>query len=166
VAVDPPPTDLLAPLSAGARERAAAWWANLTPTARVEFVQLWDARTDDTALYGTCEDGQLVWHELPIELRGTIVDVDDDDDHQAQKQQLLEYIGNHEDVQFFLVERRLHICRAHAAARAVISTGMLPADFVCPAAAGACPMASILAASGGRAVRLTPALRAGHTPSV
>lgn len=160
-----PPEDLLAPLSDHARARATAWWAGLSPTARAEFVQLWDTRTDDTALYGACEDGRLVWHELPIELRGTIVDTDDDDDHQAQKQQLLEYIANHEDVQFFLVERRLHICRAHAGARAVITAGLLRSDFVCPAKDVACPMATILGASGGGAVRLAPALAAHRAPS-
>lgn len=92
-----PPTDLLAPLSPSARARTLDWWAGLAPSARAEFVLLWDVRTDDTALYGRCEDGRLVWHELPIELRGTIVDDDDDDGHHAQKQQLLEYIANHEE---------------------------------------------------------------------
>lgn len=153
-----PPNDLLAPLNAEERARTTAWWSTLNDEAQLEFARMWDERSDDTALFGTCDDGDITWHQIPIELRGALLDDENDVEHKQAKQQLLEYIANHEEIQFFLVDRKFHICRAHPIARDVIRAGHLPADFVCPVDEAACPMKNILAACPGRAVRLVPAL--------
>jgi hypothetical protein len=145
-------------LSDEERARTITWWSTLNEDAQIEFEQMWDARSDETALYGTCENGNIAWHELPIELKGALVDEENDREHRQFKQQLLEYISNHEDVQFFLVEHKFHICRAHAGARAVIRVGELASTFVCPAETSDCPMLAILKASGGKSVRLSPAI--------
>ncbi len=156
----PPPSDMLDPLTDEERSRTITWWGTLNDAARVEFEQMWDARSEDTALYGTCEEGNIAWHELPIELRGALLDEENDKEHRQFKQQLLEYISNHEEVQFFLVEHKFHICRSHPGAREVIRSGLLPSGFVCPADSAACPMAAILGAAAGKSVRLSPVLRA------
>jgi hypothetical protein len=67
-----PPAALVAGLPAEERVRAGDWWASLGPEARTEFLQLWDERSDDTSLYGVVEDGCIRWHELPLELRGSL----------------------------------------------------------------------------------------------
>jgi hypothetical protein len=139
--------------------RTMRWWATLSEDARLEFVQMWDARTDDTALCGTSDNGSITWHEVPIELRGALIDEENDREHKQAKSQLLEYISNHEDIQFFLLEKRFHICRAHTAARDVIRGGMLRADFECPVDEASCPMRAILNACPGRSIALRPSLR-------
>jgi hypothetical protein len=153
-----PPDDLLAPLNDEERARTTAWWSTLNDDAQLEFARMWDERADDTALFGTCADGDITWHEIPIELRGALIDEENDIEHKQAKQQLLEYIANHEEIHFFLVDRQFHICRAHPVARDVIRAGHLPADFVCPVDEASCPMRTILAACPGRSVRLVPAI--------
>lgn len=153
-----PPQTILAGLSPSERAKTTEWWATLNEQSRTEFLQLWDTRSDDTGLYGTVDDGKIEWHELPIELRGMPIDTENDVEHKQFKQQLLEYISNHEDVQFFLVDKRLHICRSHSGAREVIRSGFLPSSFVCPASDEGCPMRQILSACPGQSVLLAPAL--------
>lgn len=156
-----PPVGMVDALSEEERTRTVAWWSTLNEAAQAEFEQMWDARSEDTALYGTCEDGNIAWHELPIELKGALIDEENDREHRELKHQLLEYISNHEDVQFFLVDRKFHICRSHEGARSVIRCGELASSFVCPVEASACPMMAILGASGGKAVKLSPAVARG-----
>ncbi len=153
-----PPADMVDQLSDEERARTISWWSSLNEGAQVEFEQMWDARSEDTALYGTCENGNIAWHDLPIELKGSLLDEENDREHRELKQQLLEYISNHEEVQFFLVEHKFHICRAHPGARAALRAGELASTFVCPAENSDCPMLAILRASGGRSVGLSPAL--------
>jgi hypothetical protein len=150
------PDDLLRDLDAEARHETRAWWATLDDDARLEFVRCWDARSDDTALHGVCHDGQIEWHALPLELRGRIVDEEDRIDDRLARQQLLEFVNNQPEIQFFLVERKFHICRSHVAATACLRSGVIPRGFRCPAGEEACPMARILAAAGGRSVELVP----------
>lgn len=157
--MDTPPPEMLEGLDDAERHRTTTWWSTLNAEAKAEFVQLWDARADDTALYGTTVDGRLTWHELPIELRGALIDEENDREHKELKSQLREYISNHEDIQFFLVDKRFHICSAHAAARAVIRDGVLPRSFVCPVNPATCPMHNILQACPGRSVALTVQLK-------
>jgi hypothetical protein len=115
-----PPTDLITNLNDEERARTTAWWTTLNDEAQLEFIAMWDARADDTALFATCADGDITWHEIPIELRGALLDEENDVEHKQAKQQLLEYIANHEEISFFLVDRKFHICRAHPAARALL----------------------------------------------
>jgi hypothetical protein len=151
-----PPAALLAGQSEAERQRTAVWWRTIDAESQAEFLQAFDSRADRTDFYGLVEDGKIRWHELPIELRGALSDDENDVEHRQFKQQLLEYISKHEDVQFFLVDRKLHICRAHPAARAAIQSGVIPAAFVCPLADADCPMRHIIDHCGGRSVRLSP----------
>lgn len=154
------PAALLASLSDAQRSKTLAWWDSLTTAAQAEFCRLWDTRSEDTALYGITREGEIEWHELPIELRGEFVDPQDLVDEHEAYQSLLEYhCGNHGDARVFLTERVFHLCRAHAAARAVIAAGRLPHDFVCPLADAGCPMRAVLAEAPGKSLRLFVALR-------
>ncbi|MDP2343985.1 MAG: hypothetical protein Q8O67_23710 [Deltaproteobacteria bacterium] len=153
-----PPAAIFAGQSPEQRKASRAWWASLNEPAKLEFEQMWDSRSENTALYGSCNEGAIEWHELPIELRGALIDDENDREHKQFKQQLLEYISNHEDVRFFLVNKHFHICRAHPAARDVIRSGLLPVTFSCPVGDEQCPMRKILDACPGRSVRLSPAL--------
>lgn len=159
----PIPHALLADLPAEEQTAARQWWATLTPQQQLDFTLSWDQRADDGAWFGAVSDGVLEWHPLPVELVGEFVDPVNDADHHLFKQQLLEYVSNHEDIQFFMVDGALHICRAHPAARGVIRAGRLPADFTCPNADDACPMRRLLARCPGKDVLfdVRPARRHG-----
>lgn len=152
----PLPDSVTCDLGPVERGHAEAWWATLREEAQREFLQMWDARSEDTTLYGTVEDGLICWHTLPIELQGTPVDPEDALDEAELKRHLLEYISNHEDIAFFLIERSFHVCRSHPGAREVIRSGLLPASFTCPAGAASCPMRDLLATCPGRSIRFSP----------
>ena len=152
-----PPEALFFGQSEVERKRTVEWWSGLGPESQAEFLRAFDSRADRTDLYGRIENGRIRWHELPIELRGGLIDEENDSEHRMFKAQLLEYISNHEDVQFFFVEKKLHICRAHSEARAAIQAGEIPNAFVCPLQDANCPMRRIVDLAGG-AVTLTPVL--------
>ncbi|MEM1030925.1 MAG: hypothetical protein AAF928_04235 [Myxococcota bacterium] len=154
------PNDLLTNLSSADVAKTLAWWRRLSHEAQLEFVQCWDARTDDTAFHGVSRDGDIEWHELPIELRGRLVDDENRVDDRLARQQLLEFVNNQEEVQFFLVDRQFHICRQHPGARACLRSGLIPKGFRCERSnAGDCPMMQILEAADGRSVELHPRIK-------
>lgn len=94
------------------------------------------------------------WRDQPLALIGAPVDAELAHDDALWTAQLVEYINGHEEVGFYLQERRFHICRAHAAARRVVGTGVIPAGFACPRRAADCPLAAAAACVLGQAVRL------------
>jgi hypothetical protein len=67
---------------------------------------------------------------------------------------LYEYLVNHE--LSFPDGRVFHICTAHPAARAVLASGRIPADFRCPRGERTCPMRVVLDAAPGSDVRISP----------
>ncbi|PCC75424.1 hypothetical protein SAMN02745121_03850 [Nannocystis exedens] len=135
-----------------------AWWAGLDDAARAEFTALYDERAEDTAFYATIVDGKTEWHELPIELHGMYVDPENAPETAMWKQELCEFISN-TGVQFFLVDRTFHICRAHSQAREALACGAIPAGFTCPFEQAACPFEQALAARPGQSIVLLPRLR-------
>lgn len=151
-----PPDDLVRDLTKEDLAKTLDWWSGLNADAQLEFVQCWDARTEDTALHGVSRNGAIEWHPLPIELRGRLVDEENRVDDRLARQQLLEYVNNQEEIQFFLVDKEFHVCRAHPGARACLSAGIIPKGFRCGASTDGCPMMKILAAAGGCSVELVP----------
>lgn len=134
-----------------------AWWRGLGDVEQREFETLWDARTEDTALYAVDVDGKTEWHELPIHLRGHFVDREAHREDAMWKQMLCEYINSHE-VKFYLGHRTFHVCQSHAKAREVLRTLRIEADFTCPVDHAECPFASASKLASGRAIELVPDL--------
>lgn len=132
------------------QEHAKQWWATLSKKMQKEFLLFCDEKSDDTSYFGTVEEGALVWHELPIELKGRLIDPLEVREHKALKEELIEYVNNHEDVQFFVVEKKFHICRSHPAAAMAIKSGRIKADFRCPLNDNSCLMRRMLDACGGK----------------
>lgn len=71
------------------------------------------------------------------------------------KADLYEWVVAHPEFQWGLVERRFHICRAHAKARVASDDALLPADFRCPLGRGDCPTRRLLGERPGHSVMLT-----------
>lgn len=94
------------------------------------------------------------WRDQPLTLIGAPVDAELAHDAARWTTDLIEYINGHEEVGFYLQERRFHICRAHAAARRVVRAGVIPGGFTCPRRAADCPFATAAACVPGQAVRL------------
>jgi len=133
---------------------AEQWWEELSARTRADFSLMWDQRAEDSALYGFVDGDELVWRELPLELVGEFIEPDSAPfSHDELQQQLLEFVNNHEEIEFFIVERKFHICRAHAAARQIVVDGILPADFSCPLSSGDCPMRRLLELEPGKSLR-------------
>jgi hypothetical protein len=99
---------------------------------------------------------RTVWRDPPIELVGIPVDPESVREHVAWCRQMIEYINGHEEIGFYLQERRFHICRRHARARRVIATGVIEAGFACPRGEATCPFAAAAACAPGHAVALVP----------
>lgn len=150
------PAEAMTKLSLAQRAELEVWWGGLDDRARADFTAMYDERAEDTAFYATESDGRIEWHELPIELHGHFIDPEEQREHAMWKQELCDYIQAHEELRFFLVERSFHICRAHAVARRVAATGVVPADFSCPFARGDCPFIRALAVRPGHAIALVP----------
>lgn len=121
-----PPPSISAGLPVHNRGQVEEWWRQLPEEAKAELVGLWDARMDDAALAPDYSGTSAEWHSLPIRLEGGLVDEETRREDRMLKQQLFDYIVNHEEVKFCLEEHHYHICRAHKAARAVIRDGLLP----------------------------------------
>lgn len=149
----PLPPDAIASLSPAEAAKASTWWQTLSDSARREFELLWDERNDDTSLYATTGgDGALTWHQLPITVRGLIVEGRRPD--HSFDEDLYDFLVNHPEGVVLLAGRTFHICRAHPAARDVLRAGFLPCDFRCPFDDANCPMKALLAAAGGKNVAL------------
>jgi len=99
------------------------------------------------------------WPDPPIALVGIPVDPETARENTEWTAQLREYVTNHDDVSFFLHEHVGGICRAHARARQVIATGVIPVRFACPRGERACPFATASALVPGKAIVLVDALR-------
>lgn len=136
--------------------RIDRWWATLPLAAQMECVRLCDPRGEETAWSLTGTEDNVEWHQLPLQLEGRLVDEETRRETRMYKQELFDYIVNHEEVQFFLESRTFHICRNHPAARAVLESGFLPASFRCPLERQGCPMRTVLAAARGKSIELTP----------
>lgn len=94
-----------------------------------------------------------------IELRGRFLDPEDAVENEMWRLDLIEYINNHPELRFHLEERKFHICRAHAVAREVIRTGVVPGAFVCPVRNAACPFEAASKLGDGRPLVLAARLR-------
>lgn len=151
------PNALTEGLATTEREKVGQWWLELSSDEQKQVAGMWDLRWDDSSLAAESMGTQTQWHELPIQLKGRLVDEETRGEDRMLKQQLFDYIVNHEEVTFFLEERTYHICRAHPAARTVIKNGLLPASFQCPLGNGPnCPMLVLLAATDGKSVAFSP----------
>ena len=148
------PDDLVDNATPAQALAAEQWWEGLSARTRADFSLMWDQRAEDSALYGFVDGDELVWRELPLELVGEFIEPDSAPfSHDELQQQLLEFVNNHEEIEFFIVERKFHICRAHAAARQIVADGILPADFSCPLSSDDCPMRRLLALEPGKSLR-------------
>ena len=133
------------------------WWLRLSDDEKTELLTSWDDRAEQTSL---SFDG-TEWQELPIQLRGFFaVDPLAKIENEMWTEQLQEWVTSHDDVVFFLEERKFHICRAHPKARRVLETGVVPATFACPLGRQRCPLAS--AVRPGCSIVLEPCPRRGQ----
>lgn len=147
------PRAALVGLDAAARKKARTWWARLAPSARLDFLARWDERSDDTSLYGEVQtDGSVAWRELPLEVRGLIVEGRTDGRPSRWNAELYDYLVAHPEAVVVLAGKAFHVCRAHPAAHEVLRQGHLPADFVCPLAEERCPLRRLADAAGGKDV--------------
>lgn len=135
-----PPKRLVRKLSLAQRDVVVAWWRSLDESARRE---LGAVRSRPGA-----QEPELV-------LAGRPVDPLEQAENEQWTAQLCEYVNSH-DVPFFLEEQRFHICRAHAAARKVAETGVLPADFSCPLRQSTCPFDAARSLHPGCSIHLVP----------
>jgi hypothetical protein len=128
-----------------------SWWDGLDETSRNAITELCSGG-GDIAL-------ERDWFGVSIELHGRFIDPEDALEQEMWTEDLIEYINNRPEMRFHLEERRFHICRAHAAAREIVRTGVIHGHFTCPAANDACPFEAASDLGDGRALVLVPSLR-------
>ncbi|MEM9187750.1 MAG: hypothetical protein AAGF12_01140 [Myxococcota bacterium] len=112
--------------------------------------KFWDPCAEDLS-FASGEDG---WEGLPLILHGHQVDSEDVADDELMHRDLLEFILNHEEIQFFLVDREFHICRRHSAARSILRRRLIPGGFRCPVEGEGCPFGVISKAARGAGIRI------------
>ncbi len=137
------------------------WWEGLADEARSELVMLFDARRERVDRTG-CQ-----FLPLPIELSGRMAQTaeelaaDEADDVMALGQ-LYDFVIGHEDIAFFLEQRKFQICRQHLQAKEILRRRVIPAGFRCSLRGEHCPMVRI-SREAGEHVRLRLA-RAADRP--
>ncbi len=95
------------------------WWQGLAEESREALQRLWDARADNVSW--SMEDG---WQNVPVWLEA----VDRDEIATAaeiadENRDLLEFIQNDEEIQFFMRKQRWHICTQHPPAHGMLLRG-------------------------------------------
>lgn len=140
------------------------WWRDLADSERRELIALWDRRAERID-YARRGDG---FEPVPVRLVGRTVeplDPADAEDAEYISTQLLEFILNHEDIAFFLKERKFHICRRHALAQNTLRQGYIPAEFQCEMAGSLCPIRQISRAVAGKRVHFRLEVLRAHGPT-
>jgi len=148
----PIPPALIDGAPAARREATERWWSALDDATRPELDALYDPGRDDITR-AAAEPAR--WAALPLELRGRFVDPEDARDDAMWRQDFIEYLNAHPEIDLAVGARRFHICRAHADARRVLETGRIPHDFGCPLGRPSCPFARALAQQPGHGIALS-----------
>jgi hypothetical protein len=138
------PPDLLAALPEGAEPIAALWWASLPVADRRRVAGLWDERLEVCFFSPQADaDGyQDEWEQVPPVAGGRFVP-SDDDGRREWSPGYFEHLLQHPELvlAYEPPTRTFHIgCTRHAAARACLAAGRVPAEFACPVGAAACPL--------------------------
>jgi hypothetical protein len=161
--VDEFPSSVLATLPVEAHPAVMRWWSALAPADQDELVSRWDERRE-AYLFTPQSDttGKLdSWKQIPTVIGGRFIPHDDSVRLHEWLEDWHEYLLGHEEVfllpRVVVVVRTFHICQAEPAARAVLASGRLPADFACPAQRSGCLLQRIQMNAAGQALYLTPA---------
>lgn len=161
------PADLLAAVPDDSRPAVERWWVGLSDASRREAAGLWDARREAYFFAPQPDDAGRPdgWEQVPEVVGGRFVPHDDSVRMHEWLEDWHEYYLGHEEVvllpRVVVVFRTFHICQAEPAAREVAATGLLPAEFACPAGFAGCPMRRVQAVAPGRPLHLTPAAAGG-----
>jgi hypothetical protein len=152
------PLDLLAALPDGADPIATQWWATLTEAERQRIADLWDERLEVKFFTPQADDDGCAdeWEEVPEVCGGRFVPHDDDGRGEWGPGYFEHLLQHPELVMAYEPQiRTFHIgCTRHAAARACLANGEVPAGFVCPVGASGCPLEPL---RGARLFRTKPA---------
>jgi hypothetical protein len=139
------PPEFLDKCSDAERRDVELWWAELPQSSRSDVAVLLDRRQDSCA-YVNCadEEGERVWHKLPIVDEDLPFD-DPQEDVRESQLELFQYLLAHPEFQLGpdVVVRSFHICVDHPEARRVAETGHLTGDFRCPVNAAECPIRQV-----------------------
>jgi hypothetical protein len=129
--------DLL--VEAGLRD-VRGWWQELDFDSRYQVFQLWKdcVAANEGQQIVACVEGEFIEEGSEPE--------------EVWHSDFYEYLVNHEE--FFVQERRFHVCTQHPLARSAIEAGGIPASFNCGLSESACPMRRLLAVAQGKAFRL------------
>lgn len=149
--MDELPPDLLAALPAGAGPVAQRWWASLTETDRRRVAGLWDERLEVSFFSPQADADGCVdeWDQVPAVSGGRFVP-SDNDGRTEWSPGYFEHLLQHPELvlAYEPPTRTFHIgCTRHAAARACLSAGGVPAGFTCPVGARPCPLLPLRGAS-------------------
>lgn len=145
--MEPLPLDLLAALPDGAGPVAERWWASLSDADRRRLAGLWDGRLEvcffspQENAAGRVDD----WEQVPAVSGGRFVPTGDDGRGEWSPGYFEHLLQHPELVLAYEPPRRtFHIgCTQHGAARACLTAGAVPVDFVCPVGSVSCPLRAL-----------------------
>ncbi|OWK36607.1 hypothetical protein [Fimbriiglobus ruber] len=139
------PPDLLAALPDGAGPVVGRWWASLSEADRAQLADRWDERLEVRFFTPQPDDAGSVdeWDQVPNVAGGRFVPHDDARGLGEWGPGYFEYLLQHPELvlAYEPARRIFHIgCTRHAAARACLAGGAVPAGFDCPVGSAACPL--------------------------
>lgn len=161
------PSGIATAIPKDARPAVERWWASLAEAERHEAAGLWDERREVCFFAPQANDAGCAndWEQVPAVVGGRFVPHDDAVRMAEWQEDWQEYVLGHEEVVLLprvaVVFRTFHICQAEPEARAVATSGLLPAGFQCPVGSGECPMRLVQAVAPNQSLPLTPAAAGG-----
>jgi hypothetical protein len=138
------PPELLAALPEGSGAVAMQWWASLSDVDRLKITVLWDERLEVCFFAPQADNTGCVdtWDQVP-KVRGGRFVPSDNDGRSEWESGYFEHLLQHPELvlAYEPPRRRFYIgCTQHAAARACLTAGSVPAQFVCPVGSEGCPL--------------------------
>jgi hypothetical protein len=151
--MDTIPRHFLADLSPTEVDLVAAWWTGLAEADRTELATLCDDRQEQ-CFWGLASDDPAT--PVPVVIGGRFLPRDDTAGWEEWYAEVFDFLVCYPDPLLYTlpVIRTFHICTRHAAARAVLASGRVPAEFHCPLATEDCPMERLATLAPGRYLRL------------
>jgi hypothetical protein len=142
------PSDLLAAIPPEAMSVARRWWDSLSEAERGHVAGLWDDRREVHFFAPQADEAGRVddWEQVPRVAGGRFLPPDDAWGLDDWGPGYFEHLLQHPELMLLWepAERTFHIgCTRHAAARAALEEGAVPADFACPLHSSACPLRTL-----------------------
>ena len=126
------------------------WWNLLDETTQAELSSLW--MTDSNLCVNT-KHHQIELENQSNHIQAKFIQSEEELDDESWNKDFYEYLVNHE-IHIYGFDKSYHICTQHEAAKAVINSGLIPSNYICPLRNKNCPIRNIMNLNPSKSLKL------------